>query len=162
MSRNKKKVILRSIIAQDLDWMTKLIIDSWFSTKIVTRGVIHDTRNLPGIVAILDDDRVGLLLYQIQSDKCEIISLNSLREGIGTTLLENVELIAKKRGCQRVWLITTNDNTLAIKFYEARGFHVCAIHQGAIHESRKLKPEIPFYGLHGVPIEDEVEMEKVI
>ena len=164
MSGSKKKVILRSIIADDLDWMNKLIIDSWASTKIVTRGVVHDARNLPGVVAIQGDERVGLLLYQIESNKCEIVSLNSLREGIGigTALLEFVETIARERGCQRVWLITTNDNTPAIKFYEALGFHVCAIHQGAVHESRKLKPEIPIHGLQGVPIEDEVEMEKAI
>ncbi|MGY5877172.1 MAG: GNAT family N-acetyltransferase [Candidatus Thorarchaeota archaeon] len=164
MSGNKKKVILRSIFPEDLDWMTKLIIDSWASTKIVTRGVVHDATNLPGVVAIQGDERVGLLLYQIESNMCEIVSLNSLREGIGigTALLEYLEEIAKERGCQKVWLITTNDNTPAIKFYEARGFHVSSIHQGAITESRKLKPEIPIHGLGEVLIEDEVEMEKAI
>ena len=34
-----------------------------------------------------------------------------------------------------------------------------AIHSGAVHEARKLKPEIPKYDGDGAPIEDEVEFE---
>jgi D-aminopeptidase len=37
-----------------------------------------------------------------------------------------------------------------------------AVHKGAIVESRRLKPEIPRYGVGGQPIEDEVEFEYIL
>jgi chloramphenicol 3-O-phosphotransferase len=65
----------------------------------------------------------------------------------------------KERGCRRLWLITTNDNTLAQRFYENRGFAVKAVHKDAIAGSRKLKPELPEKGFAGIPIRDEIELE---
>ena len=61
--------------------------------------------------------------------------------------------------CRRLWLITTNDNVPAIEFYKRRGLRLAAVHHGAIAESRKLKPEIPLFGVGGRAIEDEVEFE---
>jgi hypothetical protein len=37
--------------------------------------------------------------------------------------------------------------------------HLAAVHRGAISESRKLKPEIPRFGVGGRPIDDEIEFE---
>jgi hypothetical protein len=39
---------------------------------------------------------------------------------------------------------------------------IAAIHRGAIAESRKLKPEISFFGVGGRLIEDEVEFELML
>jgi RimJ/RimL family protein N-acetyltransferase len=61
--------------------------------------------------------------------------------------------------CQRIWLITTNDNLHALKFCQKVGFHLVKIYRGAIRESRKLKPQIPEIGMHGIPIRDEIELE---
>jgi ribosomal protein S18 acetylase RimI-like enzyme len=58
-----------------------------------------------------------------------------------------------------MWLITTNDNEPAIRFYQRRGMRIATIHRCAIAESRKLKPEIAFTGIGRRPIEDEVEFE---
>ncbi|HEX7715028.1 MAG TPA: GNAT family N-acetyltransferase, partial [Bacillota bacterium] len=64
--------------------------------------------------------------------------------------------------CQRLWLITTNDNLAAIRFYQLRGFVLVALHRDAIAQSRKLKPEIPLRGIDGIPIRDEIELEVVL
>jgi hypothetical protein len=34
-----------------------------------------------------------------------------------------------------------------------------AIHEIAVEESRKLKPELPLVGQYGLPIQDEIEFE---
>ena len=58
------------------------------------------------------------------------------------------------------WLITTNDNLDALRFYQRRGFRITAIHAGAVDDSRaRLKPEIPEAGDHGIPLRDELELE---
>ncbi|MGW8250920.1 MAG: GNAT family N-acetyltransferase, partial [Anaerolineales bacterium] len=59
-------------------------------------------------------------------------------------------------------LITTNDNLPALRFYQKRGFHLVALYPNALAESRRLKPEIPFKGLDGIPLRDEIELEMLI
>ncbi len=81
-------------------------------------------------------------------------------DGVGSLLIESVEDVAREAGCTRLWLITTNDNDRALGFYRANGFDVVAVHEGAVDASRKLKPSIPLVNEAGVPIQDEIEMER--
>ena len=67
------------------------------------------------------------------------------------------------RGSTRLWLITTNDNVDALRFYQRRGFRLVAIDRDAVERSRAtLKPGIPRTGLHGIPIRDELTLERPI
>ena len=141
-----------------------LINDVWASTRIVSKGKVHDTNELPGIIAIHKNNRVGLIIYNIIGDECEIVSLNSLKEniGIGTALLKEIEKISTSKGCKRLWAITTNDNIDALRFYQTKGFKIVAIHLNALEQSRRLKPEIPFLGSNDIEIRDEIELEKTL
>ena len=116
---------------------------------------------LPGFVAVLAGQMAGLATYNVEGDACELVTLNSIVEGrgVGTALIEAVASAARQEGARRLWLITTNDNTHALGFYQRRGFIMVGIHLDAIAESRRLKPEIPELGFGGVPIRDEMEME---
>jgi ribosomal protein S18 acetylase RimI-like enzyme len=73
-----------------------------------------------------------------------------------------VKKSATLKGCRRLWLITTNDNTDALRFYQKHGFMLVAVHRNAIEESRKLKPEIPLIGNNNIPIRDEIELEMML
>jgi len=88
------------------------------------------------------------------SHECEIAVLESLRQraGVGGALINAVIQKAKSADCRRVWLITTNDNTLAIRFYQRFGFELRAVHINAMEQSRRLKPQIPMVGADGIPI----------
>ncbi|MEM6284414.1 MAG: GNAT family N-acetyltransferase, partial [Chloroflexota bacterium] len=57
------------------------------------------------------------------------------------------------------WLITSNDNTPALRYWQKRGFEIIAVHRDAITEARRLKPEIPLVGMDDIPIRDEIELE---
>jgi RimJ/RimL family protein N-acetyltransferase len=70
--------------------------------------------------------------------------------------------LAEQAACQRIWLITTNDNMPALRFYQKRGFRLVAVHQNALDYSRTLKPEIPLIGLEGIPLRDEIELEIIL
>ena len=59
----------------------------------------------------------------------------------------------------RVFLITTNDNMHALRYYQKRGSELVAVHRGAVNESRKIKPSIPLTGMDGIPLRDEIELE---
>ncbi|MFW9868836.1 MAG: GNAT family N-acetyltransferase [Candidatus Thorarchaeota archaeon] len=155
---------IREATPNDTKWIREVLIDSWSSTRVVSRGIIHQADELPGIVALIGKERVGLLTYNIDDSAFKIVTLNSLkkREGVGTALVHEAERIAQLRGCNCIWVITTNDNKGAIKFYQTVGFQITSIHSNAIEESRRLKPEIPLIGINGIPITDEIELEKLL
>ena len=133
----------------------------WGAEKLVTRGKVHHASQLPGFICKQDNRIIGLLTYHIENDQCEIVTLDSIanQQGLGSLLVEKIKAVAKAQNCKRLWLVTTNDNLNAIRFYQKRGFEWLAIHVNSIEESRKLKPEIPLIGLNGIPIKHEIEFE---
>jgi ribosomal protein S18 acetylase RimI-like enzyme len=155
------KIIIQPITSNFQKWVIEKLIESWGSTRLVSRGKVHPGERLAGFIAIINLEPVGLCTYHIAKSNCEIVSLNSYREnvGIGSALIDAVIDHAGKTGCHRLWLITTNDNLHALKFYQKFGFHLVKIYRDAIQESRKLKPQIPETGMHGIPIRDEIELE---
>lgn len=142
-------------------WVNRVLTERWGSPRIVSRGHLHDALALPGFVARIGDTPLGLLTYRMETDACEIVSLDSLSEGmgIGSALISEVLSLAQKAGCLRVWLITTNDNMQALAFFQRRGFTLKAIYTDAVAKSRRLKPEIPLTGIGGIPLRDEIELE---
>ena len=65
------------------------------------------------------------------------------RAGVGPALLDGARAEAARAGCSRLWLITTNDNVEAIRFYQRCGWDWVGFHRDALTESRRLKPGIP-------------------
>ncbi len=150
------------IHTQDRDWVKQIIVEQWASSIVVTRGQVHRPAILPGFVCWKGKERVGLVTYRVEKQECEIITLNSFteREGVATELLQAAEKAAVQSGCNRLWVITTNDNLDALRFYQRRGFTITKVYTDALKESRKLKPKIPETGLYEIPIRDEIELEK--
>ncbi|TCL65921.1 acetyltransferase (GNAT) family protein [Hydrogenispora ethanolica] len=148
----------------DGEWLLLCLKENWGSEKIVTRGRVHQALELPGFIAEQNGKPAGVALYHIGDKACELVLLQSLIEriGIGSALLDAIKRLAADRGCRRVWLITTNDNLAAIRFYQLRNFSLVAIYRQAIEDSRKLKPEIPLRGSDGIPIQDENELELIL
>jgi len=153
---------IRELLSTDIPWVESVLTRHFGSPEVVSRGVLHDSRVLPGFVAEVGPRPVGLLQYRMVDDQCEVVILISLlpRQGIGRKLLKTMESVARQAGCARLWLITTNNNRNAIEFYRAVGWRQVAVHKGAVRESRKLKPQIPLYDEEGLAIEDEIEFEK--
>lgn len=157
-------VTIKPAAPDDREWVRATLLEEWGSARVVSRRRLFEADKLSGYIALLDDKPVGLATYNISGKDCEIVTLHSLEErnGIGSALIESVKEHAKRSGCRRVWLITTNDNTNALRFYQRRGFVVKAVYPDAIAESRVLKPEIPLVGHDGIPIRDEIELEIIL
>jgi len=145
----------------DRRWAREFLEEEAGAARMVSRGRLHQADQLPGFVAVVSGVRAGLLTYRKDAGELEVVALYvRLRErGVGTRLLDQALQVAQREGCRRLWLITTNDNETAIAFYQRRGMNLVAVHRGALAESRKLKPEIPLFGVGGKPIEDEIEFE---
>ena len=152
---------IRELTGEDKHWVQRVLVQYWGSTVQITRGKKYQADELPGMVAERDGSEVGLLTYNIEGDECEIITHNSMagHGGIGSCLLDAVRTKAREEGCKRLWLITTNDNTPAMRFYQRREFDMVGFYRDAVTKARSMKPEIPNVGFDGIPIKHEIEME---
>ncbi|GCE05730.1 GNAT family N-acetyltransferase [Dictyobacter aurantiacus] len=153
--------MIRAIEEHDRGRLAAFVREHWGAPVLVAHGIVYEVARLPAFVAVEDDEWVGCISYIIKDGDCEIVSLDSLREGrgIGSALIKAVKEVAERAGCRRLWLITTNDNLHALRFYQKRGFALMAIHRGAVDLARHLKPEIPLIGNDGIPLRDEIELE---
>ena len=152
--------VLRPAAEADRPWLRHFMRDHWGAEAMITRGRTCYPAENPAILADSGTEIVGVVTYEFLGDECEITSLNAhYTGGIGARLLEEAVAAARARGCRRVWLITTNDNLNALKFYQKRGWRLVAVYPGAVDESRKLKPQISRVGENGIPLHDEIELE---
>lgn len=155
---------LVAVTEQNRNEVNDFIRNHWFSTEMAVRGELVDMTVLDGFAAMEDNQTVGLITYRIDGNECEIMSLDSTAEhqGTGTALLNAVANMAGKAGCKKLKLITTNDNLNAMQFYQKRGFDMARLYRNALDGARRLKPEIPLIGEHGIPLRHEIEFERIL
>ena len=151
----------RRLSQDDIPPLRQFWIEHWGGEVMVIRGEVYRPDQLHGFVVEEGDEWTGLITFICKDRVLEVTSLDSLREGqgLGTILMNRVVEEARRQKCERVVLITTNDNLNAIGFYQKRGFQLAAIHRGAVDEARKIKPGIPLIGENGIPLRDEIELE---
>lgn len=152
---------VRPVEDSDREWMAETLARRWGATYIVSRGRRHEAAGLAGMVAEIEGERLGLATYRVEAGEVEVITMDALVEGrgIGSALLEAVAEHAAAEGCRRLWLVTTNDNLEALRFYQRRGMRLVAVHRGAVDQARLLKPAIPDVGAFGIAVHDELELE---
>jgi GNAT superfamily N-acetyltransferase len=129
---------------------------------VARRGELVRVTDHPTLIAERGGDQVGLVSYIVDGTACEILTLHANEQwrGIGTALVEAVRSTARAAGCRTLWVLTTNDNVDALRFYQRRGFRMRALRPGAVDEARRtLKPWIPDTGEHGIALRDEIELE---
>jgi DNA-3-methyladenine glycosylase I len=153
---------LRELTAGDRPRLAEQLAASWGSTRVASRGRLHEATDLPGFIALDGERWLGYSAYEIVGSSMEVVVLDSPMpaRGAGSALIAACADLAVQRGLERLWLVTTNDNLQALRFYQRRGFVLVVLRPGAIDEARRtLKPEIPTVGLDEIPVRDELELE---
>lgn len=155
---------IHPLVDSDREWVRQFSIDHWGDAIVVAHGQVFEPHGLPGFAAFEDEQCLGLLTYRIDGQSCEVVTINSLRagSGVGSALIAEVAAAVRAAGCTRLYLITTNDNLHALRFYQKRGFVLVAVHRNALDHSRALKPSIPLIGFDGIPLRDEIELELLL
>ena len=145
----------------DKRWLAAFIRERWGDPGIVSNGRLHNSEQLSAIRAVDGAEVYGVVSWFADGASIELVTLDSVKpgRGVGAALVEAVVLEARRAGARRLWLITSNDNVEAIRFYQKHGWRLSALRRGAMIESRRLKPAIPEVGNHGIPIRDEIELE---
>lgn len=152
---------VRELQPHEAGWAAEHYAAYWAAPQVVRRGGLVDLRALPAFVAELDGERAGIATYAIRGDSCELASMIALVAGVGVAraLVGAVKGAAARAGCARVWLVTTNDDTRALRAYQRHGFDLVAFRHGAVDAARRLKPSIPATGRDGIPLRHELELE---
>ncbi len=150
--------MIRKLNSNDLPRLKEFWTQYWGGEIMIIKGETIQYHEVEGFIY---GDWIGVLTFLIRNDECEVTSFNSLEQGkgIGRALMDEMVREAKARNCERIHLLTTNDNLNALKFYQKYGFEIERINRGAINESRKQKPSIPLVGMNDIPLRDEIELE---
>jgi ribosomal protein S18 acetylase RimI-like enzyme len=154
-------VTIRAFTDADRPWTERLLGDDFGGRLQVRLGSVVDPLACPGLVAELDGGPAGILSFDADGTDVEVVYIEVVakQQGIGTRLLDALD--ARTRA-HRLWLVTTNDNLDALRFYQRRGFRICDIRPGAVDEARRtLKPSIADVGSYGIPIRDEIVLERI-
>ncbi|MCL5735023.1 MAG: HAD-IA family hydrolase [Actinobacteria bacterium] len=158
-------MIIRSVEPSDREWVLSMVREWGGTDFIISRGRRIYPADLPGLCAISDDGYpLGLATYEIIGGDCQMVTLLAKEplRGVGTALVRAVRAAAVEAGSRRLWLITTNDNLDALRFYQRRGFEISAIHRDLRQAARRLKPSMPEIGNYGIAIRDEIELEMML
>jgi ribosomal protein S18 acetylase RimI-like enzyme len=152
---------VRPLEPRDHDWVLEMA-QKWGADYLVSRGRVIHAAELPGFCAVGPNGRrLGYTVYEVTDGECQLVVLHALERfsGVGTSLLSAVRDAAAAADCRRLWVVTTNDNLDALRFYQRRGLELVAVHRGFRDVAKRLKPSIPLVGEFDIPIRDEIELE---
>ena len=154
---------VRPLRPDERGWLAATIRERWGADVVVGRGTVWTPADLPAVVAIDDTGaRVGVATYAVTGDAGELVTIDALVRGVGagSALVEGVVAAVRDAGAHRLQVMTTNDNLTALRLYQRAGFRLTALRPGAVDAARRSKPSIPVVGQHGIPLRDELDLER--
>ena len=156
-----ESVNVRAATTANTPYLRRSLTAAFASPLLVVHGELIDAAQLPAAVARQRGELAGHLVWRPEpGGDWEIVSLVADRSGagIGSALLDWICAEARRARVTRLWLVTTNDNTKALRFYQRHGFDLVALHRNAVARARALKPQIPLES-DGIPLRHELELE---
>ncbi|HPG41785.1 MAG TPA: GNAT family N-acetyltransferase [bacterium] len=149
------------ISRNDKNRVHKALKKAWGSCVIIKKERIHQADELPGFVAVQNEEITGLITIYDDGQQIEIVTLSSIddNEDIKSTLVGQVITMARNNHCCRVWVILTNDNTPCLALLQKLGFSMCQFYKNAVDFTRHIDPDYPLCGVDNIPVRDEIELE---
>jgi GNAT superfamily N-acetyltransferase len=135
----------------------------WEDTAMDCFGKLYQAADLPALLACDGEQVVGLLSYAVERvwDAVNLVALNVLAgyqgQGIAAGLIARLEDEARRLGINRLIVATANDNPLALYFYQRIGFQLTGVQVGVIPPDGGGDALV---GLAGIPVRDEIQLEK--
>jgi GNAT superfamily N-acetyltransferase len=142
----------------DRSWLEERIGGGYGAGHLqVRRGELIDVLLGEGLIAEREGRPAGVALWRTEPDgSTELTYLWAFESGRGTgrcLMTGMIELVPRP-----IWVVTTNDNVEALRFYQRLGFRLRELRLGAVDDARRdLKPSIPIEH-DGIAIRDELEL----
>jgi GNAT superfamily N-acetyltransferase len=156
-------VLVREAADAEREAALELFKRDFGRTGIVAFGQVMDLDAAPTLVAEMNGEIAGALSYRLVEGGLHIVALATdpmwQRSGVGGYLVAEAELLARRLKIPRVIVSMTNDNLPSLYFYQRRGYFVTEwIPNGVARHSKSAS----LVGFAGIPIRDEVRLEKMI
>ena len=153
---------IRPVTPEDREWIAEMIGTAFGSARLISNEhLLEDASLLDGFVAEIDARPIGCALVNNVDGDTELVALVTTYRGagVGAALLDAVVERGRRDGWKRLWLVTSNDNTDAIRVYQRAGWDWTEFRRDAITRARAHRPEIPELGQHGIPVRHEIHFE---
>ena len=155
---------VRPATAADYDRVKELALHFWDETDVDCLGREYDVLTCPAFLACDGRDAVGMASYAVEPDwdAVVLVMLNVLpacqdRAG-GSALIKALVDETARLGRARILVATSNDDLLALAFYQRRGFHLTGLIPGIIAEHHGGE----LVGFAGIPVRDEIRLERPV
>ena len=155
---------VRPATAADYGRVKELALHFWDETDVDCLGREYDVLTCPAFLACDGRDAVGMASYAVEPgwDAVVLVMLNVLpacqdRAG-GSALIKALVDETARLGRARILVATSNDDLLALAFYQRRGFHLTGLIPGIIAEHHGGE----LVGFAGIPVRDEIRLERPV
>jgi GNAT superfamily N-acetyltransferase len=141
--------------------LVELLQLRWPERTMLVAGRFVQPEDVEGIGAFTGDRLHGIATWLVSGRMMHIVAVNSFSElrGIGVALVDAMIEQGKVSGMATLRASISNDNVVALRFYQKRGFRLTALHRGIYDAMRQVRPSIPLAGLDNIPIRDELELD---
>jgi GNAT superfamily N-acetyltransferase len=160
---NLPPVLVREAADAEREAALELFRRDFARSGIVAFGQLMDLDAFPTIVAEMNGEIAGALAYRLVENGLHVVALATdpmwQRSGVGGYLIAEAELLARRLLIPRVIASITNDNLPSLYFYQRRGYYVTDWIPNGVAKYAKSTSLI---GFAGIPIRDEVRLEKTI
>ena len=148
-------------LMEDRKQLEELLRLRWPDSNLIICGQFVRPEDVEGLGYYADDRLHGIGTWRAVGKIMHIVAVNAFTEvrGVGIALVDGMMRHGRQNGMALLRATITNDNLIALRFYQKRGFRVTALHRGLIDAMRHIKPSIPLTGLDGIPMRDEFELE---
>src|SRR5438445_8548215 len=133
---------LRPITPEDREWIAEMIGTAFGSVRLISNEhLIEDASLLDGFAAEIDARPIGCALINEVDGDTELVALVTVYRGagVGAALLDAVVERGRRDGWKRLWLVTSNDNTDAIRVYQRAGWDWTEFRRDAITRARATR-----------------------
>jgi len=155
-------VLVREAADGEREMALELFRRDFGRTGLVAFGQVMNLDAAPALVAEMNGEVAAALAYRLVDAGLHVIALATdpmwQRSGVGGHLVAEAELIARRLDLRRTIVATTNDNLPALYFYQRRGYRLTDLVPNSItvHTGQEVA------GFAGIPVRDEVRLEKLL
>lgn len=133
----------------------------WPDANLIICGEFVRPEDVEGLGYYADDRLHGIATWRSHGKVMHIVAVNAFTalRGVGVALVDAMKEHGRRNGVTCLRATISNDNVVALRFYQKRGFRLSALHRGIYDAMRAMKPSLPLTGLDGIPMRDELELE---
>ncbi len=153
-------VTIRPATETDQAHLIELTRYFWNETEIECFGLIYQITDVLAYVACDACEIVGVANYARQGNAINLVALHVAPQwqgrGVASLLLCTlIDAARRESGVEQIVVATSNDNLLALGFYQRLGFVITNILPGRVAEQHGGVEQI---GFAGIPVRDEIQL----